>query len=40
MNYVTLPFLGLIQAMSALSAPGFYGRRDAAPRVEATTKRR
>ena len=40
MNYVTLPFLGLVQAMSALSAPVTFNRRDAAPRVETTTKRR
>lgn len=40
MNYVTLPFLGLAQALSTLSTQGFMGRQHIAARAEAPRKRR
>jgi len=40
MNFVTLPFLGLVQAMSALSAPELRADKRAAAPVETPRKRR
>ncbi len=38
MNYVTLPFLGLAQAISSMSVPA--SRADAAPRAKTPRKGR
>ena len=40
MNFVTLPFLGLVQAMSALAAPDFRPVNQTPSRNEAPRKRR
>ncbi|MDA0221685.1 MAG: hypothetical protein O3B22_19290 [Proteobacteria bacterium] len=40
MNFVTLPFLGLVQAMSALATPNLRAAHAAPSRNEAPRKRR